>query len=40
MRNANKSPKNPRIGDGSAKVIWNPYPETDQHQKLTCSSDW
>jgi len=30
----------PRNGEGSGKVIWNPYPEQDHHQKLISSSDW
>ena len=28
-----------RNGEGSGKVIWNPYPGPDQHQKLIRSSD-
>ena len=41
-RNTNKSPKNPlfRNDDESAKVIQNPYPRPDQHQKSFSSSNW
>ena len=41
VRNANKSPKFLFCnGDGSGKLIRNPYPGTDHHQKLISSSDW
>jgi len=34
-------PQNPLFcsGEGSGKVIWNPYPGPDHHQKLISSFD-
>jgi len=42
MRNANKSPKNILLRNayGRGKVIRNPYPGLDHHQKLINSSHW
>jgi len=41
-RNANTSPKNLlfRNGEGSGKVMRNPYQRSEHHQKLTSSSGW
>ena len=41
-RYANKSIKNPLFhnAEGSGKVIRNPYPAPEHHQKLISSADW
>jgi len=39
----NKFPNTPYSScssEGSGKVIWNPYPEPDNHQRLNIYSDW
>ena len=42
MRNGNKSTKMlyTANGEGSGKMIWNPYLGPDYHKKLLSSSDW
>jgi len=39
MRNANKSPKI-RNGEGSGKVILDPFPGPEHRQQLTSSCEW
>jgi len=41
MKNANRCLKMPVCnGEGSGKVIWNPYLGSDHRKKLIDSSDW